>query len=276
MQSSIASKISLQKLFDKPARPAVACHSLAKRFYLYEHRTNSLRELFIRAVLRRPIHIRHPYFALTDFNLRVQQGESVALIGTNGSGKSTVLRLIAGIYPPSEGIVETNGKIAAVIELGAGFHPDLTGTENIALYGAVLGFSRRETKERFSEIVSFAEIGEFINTPVKYYSSGMQARLAFAVAVCAEPDILLLDEVLAVGDESFRQRCLNRLRAFHERGGTLIIVSHDLSTIRDLCTRAIWMDHGVVKMMGEVNEVIDTYLVGSHRENSNGYESYKC
>lgn len=233
---------------------------MVKRFYRFEHRSTSLREVFIRTVLRRPIHVRHPEFSLTGLDLRIERGEAVALVGSNGSGKSTVLRLVAGIYAPSEGVVETHGRLAAVIELGAGFHPELTGADNVALYGALMGLSRTELAERWPEIADFAEIGDFINTPVKYYSSGMQARLAFAVAVCVEPDILLVDEALTVGDQHFREKCLERLRAFHREGGTMMVVSHDLEDVRALCTRAVWVDRGRVRLSGEVDDVLEAYL----------------
>jgi len=188
------------------AAPAVELRGVSKRFYFYEHRTSSLREWFIRRVLRRPLHVRRAEFTLRAVDLRVERGESVALVGPNGSGKSTALRLIAGIYRPSTGRVETNGRITAVIELGAGFHPELTGAENIALYASVLGITRRELAARYDEIVEFAAMSDFLDTPLKYYSSGMEARLAFSVSVCLQPDILLLDEVLAVGDQAFRER----------------------------------------------------------------------
>lgn len=238
---------------------AVHCDNVTKRFYFYEHRTESLRELFIRSLKRQSGHIRRAEFTLKNFNLTIQKGQSLALIGPNGSGKSTALRLIAGIYQPTQGSVETRGRLAAVIELGAGFHPDLTGAENVALYGAVMGLNRSEIDARFEDIVQFAEIGDFIDVPVKYYSSGMQARLAFAVTVCVEPDILLLDEVLAVGDQSFRQRCLDRLAAYKEAGKTLVVVSHDLETVSRLCMRAAWLDHGEMRMEGEISEVIKAY-----------------
>lgn len=239
---------------------AVRCAAVSKRFRIYEQRATSLRETFIRILLRKQALLTRPYFALSDIDFSVRQGEAVALIGTNGSGKSTILRVIAGIYPPSGGAVQLSGRLAAVLELGAGFHPDLTGTENVAIYGAALGLTRREIRARFDDILDFADIGEFIGTPVKYYSSGMVARLAFAVAICVEPDILLLDEVLSVGDETFRDRCIERLRLFHQRGGTMLLVSHDLETVREMCTRAIWMSQGGVRMDGEVNEVADAYL----------------
>ncbi|HET7584842.1 MAG TPA: ABC transporter ATP-binding protein [Gemmatimonadaceae bacterium] len=241
------------------ATTAVSCRGVVKRFYRYEHRTRSLRELFIRAVLRRPIHVRRAEFTLRGLDLAVHRGEAVALIGRNGSGKSTALRLIAGIYAPSEGVIATQGRLAAVIELGVGFHPDLTGRENVVMYAAVMGFTRAEIAARYDDIVEFAGIGNFIDEPVKYYSSGMQARLAFAVAACVRPDILLLDEVLAVGDQSFRERCLTRLREFLASEGTLIVVSHDLDSIRSLCTRAVWLDAGQVLMDGGVEEVLSAY-----------------
>src|SRR2546430_10403619 len=175
---------------------AIACRGVVKRFHLYEQCTRSLRELGIHTVRGKPLNVARRYFAVSGLDLEVHQGESLAIIGANGSGKSTVLRLIAGIYPPSAGELTTNGRVAAVLELGASFHPELTGMENVSLYGTVLGLSNREIAARVPEILAFADIGDFVHMPVKYYSSGMQARLAFAVAVCIDPDILLLDEVM--------------------------------------------------------------------------------
>ena len=238
---------------------AVALRGVAKRFYFYDHRTSSLRQWFIRRVLRRPLHVRRADFILRGVDLEVRQGEAVALLGRNGSGKSTVLRLIAGIYQPSSGSIETRGRITAVIELGAGFHPELTGAENIALYAAVLGLTRKELAAHYDEIVEFADLPDLPDTPLKYYSSGMEARLAFSVAVCLQPDILLLDEVLAVGDQAFRARCLERLRQYHARGGTLILVSHELDQVRELCERAVWLDDGKVVMDGPIDGVLAGY-----------------
>ena len=243
--------------------PAVLCRGVAKQFYLYSHRTTSLREWFIRSALGRPIHIRHAEFSLRDFNLRVDRGESVALIGPNGGGKSTVLRLIGGIYKPTMGTVETFGRIAAVIELGAGFNMELTGSENVELYGSIMNLSRDRLARHYEEIVSFAGIGKFIDTPVKYYSSGMMARLAFSVAVNGQPDILLMDEVLAVGDQSFQEKCLDRLRAHLSRGCTMVVVSHNPGIVRELCSRAVWLEGGETRMEGEVNRVLDAYLGGT-------------
>ena len=232
---------------------------VAKRFYRYEHRTTSLREFFIRAVMRRPLAVRRACFSLEGLSLSIRRGESVAFIGRNGSGKSTALRLIAGIYAPSAGEVMVTGRIASVIELGAGFNPELTGRENVELYGAVMGLHRREIAQHLEAIVAFAGLGPFVDEPVKYYSSGMQARLAFAVTVAVDPDILLLDEVLAVGDASFRERCLARLDRFRARGGTLVVVSHDLQQVRRLCDRAVWLEGGRVRREGPAGEVTRAY-----------------
>ena len=248
---------------DPKAEPAVLCRGVVKRFYLYSHRTTSLREWFIRSALRRPIHVRHAEFSLRDFNLRVERGETVALIGPNGCGKSTVLRLIAGIYMPTEGTVVTTGRIAAVIELGAGFNMELTGAENMELYGSIMGLDRGRLARHYDEIVSFAGIGKFIETPVKYYSSGMIARLAFSVAVNVWPDILLLDEVLAVGDQAFQEKCLERLQAIQAGGGTIVMVSHDLNTVSDFCSRAVWLENGSTRMEGDARAVVEAYRAGA-------------
>src|SRR5918994_1132798 len=259
MPSSIATPASFPRSSERAVEAAVELRGVSKRFYYYEHRTNSLREWFIRRVLQRPLNVRRAEFTLRSFDLRVGRGESVALIGSNGSGKSTALRLIAGIYRPTCGTIKTRGRLTAVIELGAGFHPELTGADNVALYAAVLGLNRKELLARYEEIVDFAQMREFMDTPLKYYSSGMEARLAFAVAVCLQPDILLLDEVLAVGDQTFRDRCLARLRAYHAGGGTLILVSHEMAQIRELCSRAVWLERGTMRMDGNVAQVLDAY-----------------
>ncbi|MFN2400428.1 MAG: ABC transporter ATP-binding protein [Gemmatimonadaceae bacterium] len=238
---------------------AVECRGVVKRFYHYEHRTTTLQEFFVRSVLRKPIHVRHAHFELTGFDLRVERGEFVALVGPNGSGKSTALRLIAGIYPPTEGTIITNGRVVAVIELGATFHPELTGAENVGLYAAALGLNRREIAKRFPVLADFSGVEDFIDVPIKYYSSGMRARLAFSVALHAEPDILLLDEILAVGDEIFREKCMSRLRAFHAGGGTILTVSHDLAAVRNMASRVVWLDHGHVRASGPAAEVVGRY-----------------
>jgi ABC-type polysaccharide/polyol phosphate transport system ATPase subunit len=243
--------------------PIIECRGLTKRFYHYEHQTTTLQEFFVRAVLGRPIHVRHAQFQLRDFNLRVEVGEAVALVGANGSGKSTALRLIAGIYPPTVGSVERRGRFIAVVALGATFHGELTGGENVRLYAAALGLTRREIAERFDDVVAFAEVGDFLDTPLKYYSTGMRTRLAFSVALCANPDALLLDEVMAVGDERFTRRCMERLAAFQDQRGTLVLVSHDPDAVRQTCTRAVWLDQGRVMLSGDTESVLDAYRTAS-------------
>jgi ABC-type polysaccharide/polyol phosphate transport system ATPase subunit len=238
---------------------ALRCAGVSKRFHYYEHRTSSLREWFIRSILRKPIHVRRSYFTLSNLNLEVRRGESLAIVGPNGSGKSTLLRLIAGIYEPTTGIIDASGRIATVIELGAGFSGELSGAENIELYGATFGLSRKEIEAHMESVVSFSGIGEFVDTPVKYYSSGMHARLAFSVITCVQPDILLLDEVLAVGDKIFRQKCIDWLDQFHSMGGTLVVVTHDLDLAAKLCGRAIWLETGAIKLDGVVDDVIPAY-----------------
>ncbi len=230
-----------------------------KRFIHYEQRAASLREVFIRKVLRRTVPSRRPSFWLRDFSLDVAPGEAVGLVGDNGSGKSTVLRLIAGVYTPTSGTIETRGRLAAVIELGVGFHPDLTGAENVEQYAAVMGLSRAELRERFDQIVEFSGIGEYVHEPVKYYSSGMHVRLAFSVAVAVQPSIFLVDETTAVGDQDFREQCITFIRQYVAGGGTLVAVSHDLPILRALCHRAVWLDGGETRMVGPVNEVLDAY-----------------
>lgn len=238
---------------------AIACRGVTKRFYHYDHRTTSLTELVVRTVRGRPLHVRHPKFELVGLDLEVARGESVALIGSNGSGKSTALRLMAGIYPPTTGSITCSGRVVAVIELGSTFQPDLTGAENLRLYSAALGLTRQEIVSRRDEVFDFAGVEEFADVPLKYYSSGMRSRLAFAIAANAAPDILLLDEVMAVGDEEFRARCYQRLAEHRARGGTMVVVSHDLESIGAMCDRAVWLDHGAVRMDGATADVVQAY-----------------
>lgn len=237
----------------------IECRGVVKRYYYYLHRTNSLREWFIRNIKRQPINVRGPEFVLNQFDLSVERGETVALIGPNGAGKSTILRLIAGVYKPTEGTIEVKGRVGAIMELGVGFHHELTGVENIKLCGAFMGFSPKQIKARNEEIVEFADIGDFINTPVKYYSSGMQARLAFAVSLNVQLDTILIDEVLAVGDKSFQSRCIKRLISFQKNGGTILMASHDLNMVQNLCRRAVWIEHGTARMVGKSAEVVEAY-----------------
>ena len=201
-------------------------------------------------------------WAIRDVELHVQAGEAVGLVGLNGSGKSTLLKLLTGVTWPTAGRVQVNGRIGALIEVRAGIHPDLTGRENILFYGTVLGLSRREVLARFDDIVDFAELGDAVDRQVKFYSSGMQMRLGFSVAAFLEPDVLLVDEALAVGDVGFQQRCLERMRHVMVQGTTLVFVSHDMAAIESLCPRALWLDDGVVRHDGETAEVLAAYRLG--------------
>ncbi|MBK9925970.1 MAG: ABC transporter ATP-binding protein [Anaerolineales bacterium] len=199
------------------------------------------------------------HWALKDVSFKLEKGQSMALVGPNGAGKSTILKLLAKITNPTSGTVDVNGQLSALIELGAGFHPDLTGRENIYLNGTILGLTYSDVQRRFDEIVDFSEIKDFIDTPVKRYSSGMTVRLGFAIASCIEPDILLVDEVLAVGDASFRQKCIERIKTLLNNGTSLIFVSHDMGLIRAVCERAIYVEHGEIQHVGSAGEVIDVY-----------------
>ncbi len=199
------------------------------------------------------------FYALRDVSLELNEGDSLAVVGPNGAGKSTLLSLVAGLAWPDEGAIEVNGRVAALLELGSGFHPDLTGAENVRLNAALLGFSRRRTREKFDEIVEFAEIGDFINQPLRTYSAGMVMRLAFAVAAAVDPDILLIDEVLAVGDSAFQNKCMARIMELKRAGRVLICTSHVMSTLRGLCNRALWLDHGKVLRAGEASEILTEY-----------------
>ena len=213
---------------------------------------------FHRRVLRRRSSS-DQHVALDGIDLEVAPGEAVALIGPNGSGKSTLLKLTGGILKPSSGTVEVDGRVTALIELGAGFHPEITGRENVVINGMLLGLGRREIEERMQEIVDFADIGPFIDQPVKIYSSGMYVRLGFAVAVAADPDILLIDEVLAVGDEAFTRRCLNRLARMRQRGVTMVLVSHDLDLVTSFADRALYLDRGRIVVEGPADAVAARY-----------------
>lgn len=198
--------------------------------------------------------------ALKDVSFAVHKGESFGVIGRNGSGKSTLLKLVSGILKPTSGFVTVNGRIAALIELGAGFHPEITGRENIYINGIMLGLSRKEIDQRFASIVDFAGIGEFLDQPVKTYSSGMYVRLGFAVAVHVDPEVLLIDEVLSVGDEEFSAKCIAKIQEMKYRGVTLLFVTHQLDQVRVLCDRALWLDHGAPRAIGDPVRVVDAYL----------------
>lgn len=203
---------------------------------------------------------REDFWALRNVNLEVRLGETLGIVGANGSGKSTLLKLLARIIEPTTGKLTVKGRVSALLELGAGFHPDLTGKENIYLNGALLGIRRKELDRKFEEIVDFAELERFIYTPLKHYSAGMIMRLGFTISLSLDPDILLIDEILAVGDASFQRKCIDRIRQLTQRVGATILVSHDLGMVRDLCTRAIWLQGGVMAAEGPAPEVVSAYL----------------
>jgi len=231
---------------------AVEVDGVSKHFRL--RRTHSLKESLVWAVQGRAT--RDDFTALSGIDLQVSQGESVALLGRNGSGKSTLLKLVAGVMAPDTGEVRVRGRVAGLLEVGAGLHPDLTGRENVFLNASILGMAPAEVRARFDDIVEFADIGDFLDTQVRFYSSGMFLRLAFAVAVHTDPDVFLVDEILAVGDEPFRAKCLARIELLRREGRTLVVVSHDLDLVSRLCTRGIVLASGRVVADGPVAQTV--------------------
>jgi len=235
----------------------IRLEKVALRYRVPRERIPSLKEYAIRRIQRRVTY--DDFEALKDVDLAVAGGERIGVIGRNGAGKSTLFRIIARVLPPSEGRVLVAGRIAPILELGLGFHGELTGRENVMLQSALLGFSRAETRRRLERIVEWAELEDFIDAPTRTFSTGMAARLAFAVATDVDPDILLVDEALSVGDEKFQRKCRDRMDAFHARGKTMMLVSHSLSQIRDNCDRAIWLHHGRVVRDADAASVTEAY-----------------
>jgi lipopolysaccharide transport system ATP-binding protein len=231
---------------------------VSKRFVLHREKRNSFQERLVN--LLQPRGESETFWALRDVSFSVPTGETLGLIGHNGSGKSTTLKLISRILEPTSGNVTVRGRVSALLELGSGFHPDLTGRDNIFLNGSLLGFGRADMQRRVDEIIDFAELGPFIDTPVKHYSSGMYMRLGFAIATAVDPDILITDEVLAVGDEAFQRKCMDRIFQHRQEGRTILFVSHSLEAVRNLCTSAIWLDHGQLRAAGDTLSTIDAYL----------------
>jgi ABC-2 type transport system ATP-binding protein/lipopolysaccharide transport system ATP-binding protein len=228
--------------------------------YSARHRFQTFKSALIKGDLFRSLRPDELVTALDDVTLSVEKGQTFGVIGENGSGKSTLLKVIAGIAKPTQGEVRTEGKISALIELGAGFHPEITGRENVFINGIMLGLTKKEIVAKFDQIVAFAELEEFIDAPVKTYSSGMYMRLGFAIAINVNPDILLIDEVLAVGDAAFVPKCLDRIDDFRRRQRTILFVSHDLNTVGKICDRVAWLKNGRVQMIGEPKRVVDAYL----------------
>lgn len=241
---------------------AITVRNLHKNFRLAHERYSSLKGLLLsfRGTTFEDLH------ALKGISFSVEAGETVAVVGKNGSGKSTLLGIMARVYKPTSGEFQVNGRVSALLELGAGFHTDLTGIENIYLNASILGMSRRDVSKCLDKIASFAELEHCIDAPLRTYSSGMIMRLGFSIAIQVNPDILLVDEVLAVGDESFQNKCYARVRELQESGKTIIFVSHDLKAIREVATRAIWLDCGQIRADGEVEAVLEAYVAEAGKE----------
>ena len=243
------------------ADAAIRAQDVSKQFVLQNHRADSLRERLAGLWHKRMGSPEaEPFYALRDVTFSIERGETVGIVGHNGSGKSTLLKMLTGILKPDTGFVQTTGRIGALIEVGAGFHPDLSGRENVFLNGSILGLSRRELAAKFDAIVEFAGLAPFIDTPVKRYSSGMYMRLGFAIATHVEPDILLIDEVLAVGDTQFQNKCVAHLRTFAQNGGTVVFVSHSMGQVEGLCERCLWLDHGKLLHDGPTGDAVEKYM----------------
>lgn len=235
---------------------AVNIEGVSKRFKLYKERNQTLKS----AVMRGRRSLYDEFWALKDVSFQVPEGSTFALIGSNGSGKSTLLKCLAKIYFPDKGKITTHGRMASLLEVGSGFHPELSGRENIYLNGSILGMSKKEIDAKYDEIVDFSGVADFIEQPVKNYSSGMYVRLGFSVAINVNPDILIVDEVLAVGDQAFQEKCGKKFEDFKEQGKTVILVSHSMESVRALCDSAAWLAHGEVKEIGPADRIIDDYL----------------
>ncbi len=248
---------------------AISVQNVSMAFNLNKEKVDNLKEYIIKFV-KRDLEYKK-FYALKDISFEVKKGEHLAILGFNGAGKSTLLKTIVGVYKPTEGSVETQGVVAPLLELGAGFDPNYTGKENIFLYGAILGYSREYLKSKYDEIVEFSELGHFINVPLKNYSSGMKARLGFSIATAVEPDVLILDEVLSVGDAKFRSKSLRKVQSLFEKGVTVIFVSHSIEQVQAICDKAILLNHGEIIASGDVDDVTAVYeamTAGAKLENA--------
>ncbi len=248
---------------------ALEVEHLTKTFRLHHQKTNSLKQLVVGRGRSRYDEL----VALDDVSFVVREGEVFGVIGHNGSGKSTLLKCMAGILQPNKGAVRVHKRMSALLELGAGFHPELSGRDNVFLNAAILGMTRRDIASRFDDIVEFSGLQSFIDSPVKTYSSGMYVRLAFAVAINVDPRLLIIDEILAVGDVTFQQRCLEKFVEFRNEGRTIVLVTHAMNTVRDMCDRAIWLTHGVVSGEGDPSDLVDQYtesMLGAHVRSGDG------
>ena len=239
-------------------KPVIVLNNVSVQYRAPEEVIRTFKEYAIQ-ILRRNVRFKE-FRALNHIDLEVNDGEILGIIGRNGAGKSTLLKVISRVLIPTEGRVRISGMVSPLLELGAGFHPELTGRENIFLNGTLLGHSRREIHSRLPEIIEFAELGAFIDSPLRTYSSGMVARLGFSIATIWKPEILILDEVLAVGDEAFRNKCQARLEMYRDHGTTTLLVTHDSNTVETLCSRAMWLDHGQIQAIGPSKEVVALYM----------------
>ena len=237
--------------------PAILLDRVSVRYVIPQERVRTFKEYTIRMLQGRMRHLE--FWALRDVNLTIQAGETFGIIGRNGAGKSTLLKVISRVLRPTHGRVVVRGRLAPMLELGAGFHAELSGRENVFLNGALLGFSRAAIEDGFNAIVDFAELWDFIDAPLRTYSTGMTARLGFAVATATQPDILILDEVLAVGDAAFQEKCVARMQEFRDNGTTILVVSHSPETLEKICERAAWFDHGVLRAVGPLLEIAEAY-----------------
>lgn len=235
---------------------AIKVTNVTKKFKLFYDKPTTLKERLVFWNHKKA----DEHIVLNDINLDINKGETVALIGVNGSGKSTLLKLMTKIIYPNKGKIETYGKLTSLLELGAGFHPDFTGRENIYFNASIFGLTKKEIDSRIDKIIEFSELGEFIDSPVRTYSSGMYMRLAFSVAINVDADILLIDEILAVGDQHFQDKCFDLLQQLKKEGKTIVIVSHSLGAVRQICDRGVWIEQGLIKMDDEINKVVDAYL----------------
>ena len=229
---------------------------VSKKFKRYHDKATTLKE---RLLMLRSSKA-DTFLALQNINLHIEQGETVGLIGHNGSGKSTLLKLITKIIYPTEGQINTNGRVSSLLELGAGFHPDFTGRENIYINASIFGLSKKQIDKKLDSIIAFSELEGFIDSPIRTYSSGMYIRLAFAVAVHVEPQILLMDEILAVGDANFQKKCIEKIKEFKKQGITIVFVSHNMEDVYQICDRVVWLDHGHIKAIGDTREIGEQYL----------------
>ena len=239
------------------ASPAILIDHVSMRFNMNRERVDSFKEYIIKAMKRQLFY--EEFWALKDVSISVEKGEVFGLVGLNGAGKSTLLKLVAGVLKPTEGTVQVEGTVAPLIELGAGFDPDFTARENVYMNGAVMGYNAAFMRARYDEIMDFAELWDFADVPVKNFSSGMYARLGFAIATLVKPDVLIVDEILGVGDYQFQKKCRARIQELMDGGTTVLMVSHSIDTIRSFCSRAAWLEHGTLRMIGPAEEVCSAY-----------------